>query len=327
MFIITADIKSLYTLIPNDDGIKSVVSEMITETKLPPKTLGTLISLVLKNNIFKFGEDNYIQINGTAMGTIMAPTYANVYLKHKEEKTLLNTRSNPLLHNINLFKRYIDDICIVYNNVDNNIVQFIKILKKAYEPLELTVKVGKNNQVFLDTEISINSNNITTQLHIKPIANKVYIPPSSQHPPHMLKNIIFNDLLRANRLCTLNEQRNKHEVNIMCKAKQAGYKKKLLLQLRDKARKHNQKSSTQPPAPSSSQQPNRTIVCLTYNGNSTEKLSKTLKETWQANALSDQTLMIAYKTHNNIKKLTTRSKLKRLQKSPHSIQKSPHSTQ
>jgi hypothetical protein len=52
--IITADIKSLYTLIPNDEGVANVVKEMTSKTTLPPKTLETLLDLVLKNNIFKF---------------------------------------------------------------------------------------------------------------------------------------------------------------------------------------------------------------------------------------------------------------------------------
>ena len=309
-FIITADIKSLYTLIPNEDGVKCVVNELTNKTKFSPLTLSTLLNLVLKNNIFNFGEENYIQINGTAMGTIMAPTYANIYLKNKEEKFLLNPSSNPFLNNIKLFKRYIDDICIVYENLNNNIADFLRILKKTYEPLELTVKLGKQNQIFLDTEISINTHKITTQLHQKPLSNKTYIAPSSQHPPHMLNNIIFNDLLRANRLCSLPTQRNKHEINIMAKAIKAGYKKKQLISLRSKARKHDkttEPSSSQPLDNSSEY--NNTIVSLTYNGKSTEKLAKVLKDTWRTNASINQRLMVAYKTHSNIKKLTVHSKL------------------
>jgi hypothetical protein len=308
MFIITADIKSLYTLIPNDEGIKNVVKEMQGKTKLPSKTLETLLTLVLNNNIFQFGKENYIQTSGTAMGTIMAPTYANVYLKSKEELTLLNPSLNPHYNNIKLFKRYIDDIKIVYDNHDNSMVEFIKLLKKAYEPLELTIKIGKQNQVFLDTEVSLGLSKISTQLYVKPFQNKTYIPPSSQHPPHMLKNIIFNDLLRANRLCSEPEQRNKHELNIISKALKAGYDKKTLLNERNKARKKVANPNPNPnPNPSSVE--SRTILTLTYNNESTEKLAAATKELWQATANPGQQLMIAYKTHDNVKQLTIRSKL------------------
>jgi hypothetical protein len=302
-FIITADIKSLYTLIPNEEGVKNVVKEMSGKTKLQPKALDTLLKLVLQNNIFKHGENHYIQENGTAMGTIMAPTYANVYLKSKEEKTILNPAFNPYLKNIKLFKRYIDDICIIYDNADNSMVGFIKLLKQAYEPLELTVKVGRQDQVFLDTEISIRPTSITTQLHVKPLSNKTYIPPSSQHPPHMLKNIIYNDLLRVNRLCSEPMQRNKHELNFLAKAKRVGYDKKTLLTLRKLARK---KLKTTRPTEEKAEPP--TILALTYNGESTEKLASVLKETWKTHANPSQRVMVAYRTHSNLKKLTVRSK-------------------
>jgi len=302
-FIITADIKSLYTLIPNEEGVKNVVKEMSGKTKLQPKALDTLLKLVLQNNIFKHGENHYIQENGTAMGTIMAPTYANVYLKSKEEKTILNPAFNPYLKNIKLFKRYIDDICIIYDNADNSMVDFIKLLKQAYEPLELTVKVGRQDQVFLDTEISIRPASITTQLHVKPLSNKTYIPPSSQHPPHMLKNIIYNDLLRVNRLCSEPMQRNKHELNFLAKAKRVGYDKKTLLTLRKLARK---KLKTPRPTEEKAEPP--TILALTYNGESTEKLASVLKETWKTHANPSQRVMVAYRTHSNLKKLTVRSK-------------------
>lgn len=301
-FIITADIKSLYTLIPNDEGVKNVVKEMSGKTRLQPKALDTLLKLVLQNNIFKHGESNYIQVNGTAMGTIMAPTYANIYLKSKEEKTLLNPTVNPFLKNIKLFKRYIDDICIIYDNADKSMVNFLKFLKQAYQPLELTVKIGRQNQVFLDTEISIGPNKISTQLHIKPLSNKTYIPPTSQHPPHMLKNIIYNDLLRVNRLCSEPIQRNKHELNFLAKAKRAGYDKKTLLTLRKLARK-----KLKTPRPTTEADP-PTILSLTYNGESTEKLASVLKETWKTHANPNQKIMVAYKTHSNLKKLTVRSK-------------------
>ena len=42
-----------------------------------PEVLAELIGIVLKNNAFKF-NDYYLQIQGTAMGTKMAPAYANL---------------------------------------------------------------------------------------------------------------------------------------------------------------------------------------------------------------------------------------------------------
>jgi hypothetical protein len=40
----------------------------------------TMITMVLKKNNFTFNGDHYLQINGTAMGTKMAPSYANIFM-------------------------------------------------------------------------------------------------------------------------------------------------------------------------------------------------------------------------------------------------------
>jgi hypothetical protein len=46
--------------------------------------------MVLKKNNFTFNGDHYLQINGTAMGTKMAPSYANIFMG-KLEKQLLES--------------------------------------------------------------------------------------------------------------------------------------------------------------------------------------------------------------------------------------------
>src|SRR5690606_34403335 len=94
----------------------------------------------------------------------------------------------------------------------------IQVLKSTNAPLELTLKIGRENIIYLDLQISLSFNSIQHQLHQKPLSNKTFISPDSLNPQHMLKNVIYNELLRANRLCGQPENRNKHELNIMCKA-------------------------------------------------------------------------------------------------------------
>jgi hypothetical protein len=47
-----------------------------------------MLTMVLRKNNFTFNGDHYLQINGTAMGTKMAPSYANIFMG-KFEKQLL----------------------------------------------------------------------------------------------------------------------------------------------------------------------------------------------------------------------------------------------
>ncbi len=64
-----------------------------------------LIDLVLTCNNFKFGKDHYLDTSGTAMGTRMAPSYANLYMADFEERDVYTYANPPLF-----WKRFIDDI-------------------------------------------------------------------------------------------------------------------------------------------------------------------------------------------------------------------------
>ena len=48
-----------------------------------PDILDELMNLVLKH-VFEFDENFYLQIQGTAMGTKMAPAYANLFMGRLE---------------------------------------------------------------------------------------------------------------------------------------------------------------------------------------------------------------------------------------------------
>ena len=73
-----------------------------------PEVLAELIEITFKNNVFEF-NDYYLQIQGTAMGTKMAPAYANLFMGKLEEK--LKELGKP---NILLWKQFIDDIFIIW---------------------------------------------------------------------------------------------------------------------------------------------------------------------------------------------------------------------
>jgi hypothetical protein len=49
-----------------------------------------MLTLVLKNNNFTVDGNHYLQINETAMGTKMAPSYANTLMGDLEELFILS---------------------------------------------------------------------------------------------------------------------------------------------------------------------------------------------------------------------------------------------
>lgn len=88
------DVSSLYTNIPNDEGIASSLKFLIENRgngeKPTPEALGSLLNLVLKCSNFQFNGKNFLQVGGTAMGTRVAPSYANLFITKLEEEILYN---------------------------------------------------------------------------------------------------------------------------------------------------------------------------------------------------------------------------------------------
>ena len=84
--LVSMDVTSLYTNIPHENGIKACeeVLEARPVKDPPTQILIKRLTLVLKCNNFEFSGRHYLQIQGTAMGTKMAPSYANIFMGRLE---------------------------------------------------------------------------------------------------------------------------------------------------------------------------------------------------------------------------------------------------
>ena len=107
--LVTLDVTSLYTKIPNNEGIRA--AEIALEETRPGgqcptnNSLFDLLRLVLTCNNFTFHGENYLQVGGTAMGTKAAPNYAVNFMNYFEDRFVYTYFIQPLV-----WKRYIDDI-------------------------------------------------------------------------------------------------------------------------------------------------------------------------------------------------------------------------
>ena len=84
MQLCTLDITCLYTNIPHNEGIQSKKEFLAiyrhTNTLPHNSYIAELLEVVLTNNCFDFNGKHYHQISGTAMGTKLAPSYANLFM-------------------------------------------------------------------------------------------------------------------------------------------------------------------------------------------------------------------------------------------------------
>ena len=203
--LFTADAVSMYTNIDTQHALE-VFARWLTEfpdeipEKFPTKLFLQVLEQVMTRNLFQFDDTYYRQIDGTAMGTSSACMFATLYYALHERLTILTHFG----HAMPFFKRFIDDILGVWIGTSTEWEQFKDKLNN-FGKLEWEVSDLKTNAIFLDLNISISSKQqIVTKTYEKPMNLFLYIPPTSAHPPGVLKSIVYGNLQRFWRQNTFN---------------------------------------------------------------------------------------------------------------------------
>lgn len=196
----TIDVTSLYTNIPHLGGIKAIRHALQTRSQQDPPTfmLLKLAMFVLRCNCFKFNEDFYHQVNGTAMGTKMAPNYAILFMAQLEENALLTAKHKPLI-----WWRYIDDIFIIWTHGPALLQSFLGFLNEQHPTIKFTSEVSSSEVPFLDTLVQLKPDGrISTKLYTKPTDAHLYLHYQSAHPAVQKNSIPYSQFLRIRRICS-----------------------------------------------------------------------------------------------------------------------------
>lgn len=192
----TIDVKSLYLHIPHGEGIDSALQHLFGEEQhrsdipFPREFARTLFRAILEHNIFEFDGRMHKQIQGTAMGTKMAPVYANLFLDTFERKFLEDQPLKP-----EVWRRYIDDILCFWQGTMADLESFLQRLNVAHPTLCFTWEVSDEKAIFLDLEIYKgdrfrSSGKLDTKLFLKKNTMFQYLPYDSGHPRAVLKGLI-----------------------------------------------------------------------------------------------------------------------------------------
>jgi hypothetical protein len=123
--VATLDVTALYTNIPTREGIMAADlalnrSRPGANVKPSNNTLLKLLKLVLERNNFKFNGKHFLQIKGTAIGTMVAPGFANNYVAWFEKMFVYLYKHHPLL-----WLRFIDDIFIIWTYGEEALKEFV----------------------------------------------------------------------------------------------------------------------------------------------------------------------------------------------------------
>ena len=198
----TIDVCSLYTNIPNQEGITACrnMLEKYHDPKVPltSSSIVHLLEHVLYMNNFDFNGKHYLQVGGTAMGTKVAPSFANIFMAHFEDTLVYTYHTQPLI-----WLRYIDDIFMVWNNGRESLDNFLTHLNSCHETIKFTSDISPESVTFLDTTVKIDSDRrVYTDLYCKPTDSHNYLLFESSHPSHLKTSLPYSQLLRVRRICS-----------------------------------------------------------------------------------------------------------------------------
>ena len=199
--LFVTDAHSMYNNIDTDHAI-SVITWWIKDLEgkgqlpedFPSVAVLSAMRIIMKNNIFEFGDMFFLQLLGTAMGTSAAVMWATLYFAYHEVHTLLPKHGHNLLY----FIRYIDDIFGIWTgNLTTDWQSFSDDVNNfGILKWDITEIIPSTSVNFLDMTLSIENGRIVSKTFQKKMNLHLYIPPSSEHPPSCIKGTIFSLILR-----------------------------------------------------------------------------------------------------------------------------------
>ncbi|XP_068716884.1 uncharacterized protein [Montipora capricornis] len=215
--LVSMEVSSLYTNIPQEEGV-NIVYEAYAKfhNHNPPIQtlfLRQMLGLILNENSFQFNGDNYLQTHGTAMGTKMAVSFANIFMALIETSLIQQNDTKP-----RIWKRYIDDIFSFWNSNKNTVDLFVIQANKFHPTIKFTAEISENEITFLDTEVFKgerfkNESILDIRTHYKPTETFQYTHYNSCHPPGVKNG---NGFIKgeAMRLLRTNSSKTTFEENL-----------------------------------------------------------------------------------------------------------------
>ena len=314
--LVTFDVESLYTNIPHHGGLEAIEYFLNQRTEQTPSTacLQHLTELVLTKNFFLFENSYYLQKSGTAMGSKMAPNYANLYVGLLEEKSILNPEYNHFLEHIQLWKRYIDDVFVIWTGSATELTSFHMFLNSCCEHLNFTMTSDSQKMNFLDILILKVDEHLSTELYRKPTDRNSLLHAESYHPTPLKRGLPIGQFKRIRRICSTDDSFKVHSKDLQSRLDQRGYPNKWILPAFDRFNNSSQNDCLAPRQKNTKGE--QRINCLIQYSPLGSEFEKVIKKHWHilssdpslANCFTVPPRMV-HKRPPNLRNLLVRSHL------------------
>jgi hypothetical protein len=203
-------------------------------------SLMTALNLCLKNNYFAFNDKIYKQIHGVGTGVKLAPPYACLVLG-KYERFVFNS-DNPLIRNILVWKRFIDDVLMLFRGTEEECESLVEWLNSLMPgTVKFKFEFSYQKIQYLDLEIFLKDGKLGTDLFVKPTNKQLHLDYSSSHPDHCKEGIPYSQALRIVERCATPTDRDNHLSKLQSKLEERNYPTELIQKQFSRAKKKDRR--------------------------------------------------------------------------------------
>ena len=190
------DVKALYPSIPNEEGLRACKNALNRRIhpEISTDAVVELIQTVLVNNNFQFDHDNYMQKDGTAIGSKLGMHYACTYMGEWEQDRATET---PMC----LF-RFVDDIWGIWCQSLEELKQFHHTANSIHPDIQVDLRHSVSEIEFLDVMVNIKEGNLNTTIYANETDKHMYLHAKSDHPTTVKNAIPYGLGIRARRICS-----------------------------------------------------------------------------------------------------------------------------
>lgn len=192
--MVSFDVSSLFTNVPVAETIE-VIKQQLLNNNLPTEYI-PLIEFCLTSGYFRWRGDFFLQMDGVAMGSPIAPVVANIFMEYFEEVSL---RTAPFIPRY--WWRYVDDVFAIVSR--EGVPQFLDHLNKIHPKIHFTAEEEQDGTLpFLDVLVKREpTGKLTHTVFRKSTHTDRYLKADSHHHPAHLSSVPRALINRALRLC------------------------------------------------------------------------------------------------------------------------------
>jgi hypothetical protein len=212
--LISGDVSSLYTNM-KIELLKRDISSLFND-----RFLSRVLGFICDNNYFLYGSQLFKQLDGIAMGTNCAVTLAKIYLRSFD---------SFCARKFLFYRRYIDDIFAIFVGDPSDLEIIFSEINSLIDGIHLEFVTNRSSIPFLDLNVMVSEGVISFSLYQKPINIYQYIPHFSYHNPAIFKGLIYGELIRICRVCSLVKDRIDNFILLFRRLLNRGYSSNFLV--------------------------------------------------------------------------------------------------